>query len=85
MGRGEESAMPAVITDGLFYYCTDSGRAYIDWLDESGDLFRSAINADCASKLRYSGINGEYVEVDIVEYINTVIDSLRQEILGGEW
>ena len=75
--------------DGYASFCSDSRNFFIDWTDLDGNLSRAQINSDCANKLRYVDQSGEYMEIDLVSYIDgskvRSMDSFRQEFLGGEW
>lgn len=51
VSRGNSTTLPAVMTDGWAYFCTDTGEFFIDYADSNGDLHRKPINADEANKL----------------------------------
>lgn len=51
--RGFEANLPSTMTDGVVYFCKDTGNWYVDHLNESGNLTRSKISAKYADKLRY--------------------------------
>lgn len=61
--RGAEGNLPATLTDGYAYFCTDTGSFYIDHKNTSNTLVRSKISAKYADKLRYVK-NGQTVEID---------------------
>lgn len=51
INRGNSATLPAAMTDGWAYFCTDTGEFYIDYADSQGNLHRKQINADEANKL----------------------------------
>ena len=53
VNRGNEANLPAKLTDGWAYFCTDTGSFLIDHYDSTNTLIRSKINAEYADKLRY--------------------------------
>lgn len=60
--RGLETNMPTSITDGIAYFCKDTGNYYIDYTLD-GTPTRSKISAKYADKLRYVS-DGTSVEID---------------------
>lgn len=51
INRGNSATLPAAMTDGWAYFCTDTGEFYIDYANSQGNLHRKQINADEAKKL----------------------------------
>lgn len=63
INRGLEVNLPATLTDGYCYFCTDTTNFYIDFLDTNGILTRSKLSSKYADELRYT--DGEsYVYVN---------------------
>ena len=50
VNRGNSTTLPATLTDGWAYFCTDTGEFFIDYADAEGNLFRKQINAENAIK-----------------------------------
>lgn len=63
INRGSEKNLPAGITDGYAYFCTDNQNFYIDFIDSSGVSTRKKLGVEFAEKLRYLK-DGVYVEID---------------------
>lgn len=80
--RGKEENLPAAMNDGWAYFCTNTGKFFIDWADEDGAIKRSSINADFAQKLRYFE-GDEFIEVDIAEIANKVHEHNNFSIIDG--
>lgn len=70
INRGKETNLPEQLTDGLVYFCTDTGNLFVDY-NESDMLVRKQLNASCANKLRYLDGN-EYFEIDSSTLIGTI-------------
>jgi len=51
VNRGNSSNLPATMTDGWAYFCTDTAEFFIDYADENGDLHRKKINAKDAETI----------------------------------
>lgn len=67
--RGKEESLPTAMNDGWAYFCTNTGKFYIDWQDGDGLTKRSPVNADFAQKLRY--LDGEeFIEIDVADLAN---------------
>lgn len=63
INRGLEANLPATLTNGYCYFCTDTTNFYIDFLDTNGILTRSKLSSKYADELRYT--DGEsYVYVN---------------------
>ena len=63
ISRGSEKNLPAGITDGYAYFCTDNQNFYIDFIDNRGVSTRKKLGVEFADKLRYLK-DGAYVEID---------------------
>jgi hypothetical protein len=63
INKGAETNLPATLTEGWAYFCTDTGNFWIDHKDASDTLVRSKISAQYADKLRY--INNENATIEI--------------------
>ena len=48
--RGLSAKLPSNKTDGLAYFCTDTGDLYIDYKDSSGVVQRKLVNGDALSQ-----------------------------------
>ena len=55
--RGAEANLPSTLTDGWAYYCTDTSKFYIDYLDSDGKLQRKELNAKEADSLKNTANN----------------------------
>lgn len=75
--RGDENNLPATLTDGYAYFCTNTGTFYIDWADSEGNVSRKQINAEYATKLRYKDDNGEWVEIDAQDLTNITVEQTQ--------
>lgn len=51
ISRGNISNLPSQLMDGAAYFCVDTGELYIDYIDESGILYRKQINANKSKEL----------------------------------
>lgn len=54
--QGNETNLPALLTDGYCYFLKDKHYFYVDHKNASGQLVRSKLSAEYADKLRY--VNG---------------------------
>lgn len=69
INRGPEDRLPETKKDGWAYYCTTTGRFYIDALnEETNEIERKCISSEYADKLRYVK-NGETIEIDIEKIV----------------
>lgn len=48
--RGLSAKLPSSKTDGLAYFCTDTGDLYIDYKDSAGVIQRKLVNGDALSQ-----------------------------------
>lgn len=86
--RGKEENIPAEITDGYIYMCTDTHNIFMDWFEPYNELLmRWKMNAEYADKLRYIGSDNEYIEVDpgmILDHIKDTNNphNVKKEQLG---
>lgn len=48
---GNSANLPAKLTAGWAYFCTDTGEFFIDYADKEGSLHRKQINAEEAKRL----------------------------------
>ena len=64
--KGNESNLPATLTEGYCYFCTNTGNFYIDYKDETNALTRSKLSSKYADKLRYTQ-DGQTVEIDPID------------------
>lgn len=80
--RGDESKMPATLTDGWAYFCSDTGNFYIDHVNSSGDLTRTQLNSNCANNIRY--VDGdEFVEItaaSIAEALSNLAEHIENDV-----
>lgn len=51
VNRGNSANLPATMTDGWAYFCTDTAQFFIDYADAEGVLHRAQINASDAETL----------------------------------
>ena len=70
--RGEESNLPASLTDGACWYCTDTSNFYIDYIGSDGGLVRGCLSSKYAEKLRFveDGLSSEISSSDIITISN---------------
>lgn len=68
ISKGNESNLPAALTNGYCYYTIDEHNFYVDHPNASGALVRSKLSAEYAEKLRYSN-DGAMVEIDPSEIV----------------
>lgn len=70
INRGLEANLPAVLTNGCCYFCTDTTNFYIDHEDNNGALIRSKLSSKYADTLRYTK-DGNFVEINPTDIITT--------------
>ena len=68
INRGLEANLPAVLTNGCCYFCTDTTNFYIDHEDKNGALTRSKLSSKYADTLRYTE-DGNFVEINPTDII----------------
>lgn len=68
INRGLEANLPAVLTNGYCYFCTDTTNFYIDHEDNNGALIRSKLSSKYADTLRYTE-DGNFVEINSTDII----------------
>lgn len=68
INRGLEANLPAVLTNGCCYFCTDTTNFYIDHEDNNGALIRSKLSSKYADTLRYTE-DGNFVEINPTDII----------------
>lgn len=68
INRGLEANLPAVLTNGCCYFCTDTTNFYIDYEDKNGVLTRSKLSSKYADTLRYTE-DGNFVEINPTDII----------------
>lgn len=68
INRGLEANLPAVLTNGYCYFCTDTTNFYIDHEDKNGALTRSKLSSKYADTLRYTE-DGSFVEINPTDII----------------
>lgn len=68
INRGLEANLPAVLTNGRCYFCTDTTNFYIDHEDKNGALTRSQLSSKYADTLRYTE-DGNFVEINPTDII----------------
>lgn len=68
INRGLEANLPAVLTNGCCYFCTDTTNFYIDHEDKNGALTRSKLSSKYADTLRYTE-DGNFVEINPTDIV----------------
>lgn len=68
INRGSEKNLPAKITDGYAYFCTNNQNFYIDFVDSDGVPTRKKLGVEYADKLRYLK-DGSYIEINPAELV----------------
>lgn len=88
VSRGNSTTLPATLTDGWAYFCTDTGEFFIDYADAEGNLFRKQINADEAKKLAgydiANAINDSVVEIPTSKAVMDAISVFDDRIVATD-
>lgn len=77
--HGMEENLPEEMSVGHVYFCTDTGKIYLDHLDALGHLTRSVANAGKAEFLvSYDG--GEEIEMTIDDILGSVANAIPEYV-----
>lgn len=93
ISRGTSENLPAKLTDGYAYYCTDSSGFYVDYIDTDGNLRRKQLNANeaayatLAGAIEWSNITDKpdfYTEAEIDALLNdkASVTDYNESIIG---
>ena len=76
--RGKETELPNILVDGNIYFCTDSGKFFVDYLDKNGTVVRKQVVAEYAEKLKIIEENEEN-EIGAKEILERLDNKVEKE------